>query len=886
MKIYYNPFYSGNCYFELDDNIAFDIQVADTQKLLEQIALHIGVHQEISSYPERLASYHQVVLEYDREKPENLFHRSIMIDSMNVAKTLLRWRDELALCGWNASVTLENCTRMNALAAIDARFEDSGLPALYVKIMERLSELGNDVPESISSLEVVVPCQCDLLPVYIQNLFNLLKNAGATVSEEVIDANAQPKHINEIHFSQQWKAEAWLSQQNANEYNVWINGNNKRLDNWLHMEGQPMGGCVMQDCNPQILQMFLLAVQLFQRPLNVSTLLQYLYLPECPLHWKLTRELSRVIVSEGGFCSDKVLNVVRNYIEKELNNDGKADMEYPKKEREDNYRKFLPFDLLDAKDDKDIVTETDEIDKKAFCKFMKNLRSYVSNKAQKIGAVSKYDVRIAQLESVAGLIDALMTIVGGSERVTISFKTLIQWAQSLYETHDYTLYNAQVGSRLVIDNPANIYGYPKKTIWCDFYGDVPMQLSTAFLSNFEIEQLKTAGISVWDRECETEFRNLMLIQPVRRTTDGLTLITCDMQGATKLPMHPLMLQLPSTPEQLDGDKLYEEMLTKENELIQNHKAEDEREICFDAVNHPFSWRNEESHSSLSELIQNPFDYFMKYILRFDEISATEINMSTTLGNVAHDTIEYLFTADRKEMKLKDFVAENYDDAFQLALSKKGALLLLPEHHLEKDRLQYLLKKCVDNLASIIQTNGLTVVRCEQEEIQNVGLPNEVLMKGYIDMLLLDSENRYVVFDLKWASKKDKFKDLLTKNRAAQLAIYRALLQQHNDHREAARTAFFVMPEGELYSTDTFTGDNCQLVNPNNTNDIMQQLIAGYTERRKEISEGRIETAEGCFIRELEYGQITDVYPLEELENTKKDSKKAENKYSDYKCFTK
>ena len=95
----------------------------------------------------------------------------------------------------------------------------------------------------------------------------------------------------EIHFSQLWKAEAWLSQQSRNSYDVWINSDNKRLDNWFHMSGHPVCGSEMTDSNPQITQMFLLAVGLFQRPLNVNTFLQYLFLPECPLDRQLGKEV-------------------------------------------------------------------------------------------------------------------------------------------------------------------------------------------------------------------------------------------------------------------------------------------------------------------------------------------------------------------------------------------------------------------------------------------------------------------------------------------------------------------------------------------------------------------------------------------------------------------
>ena len=108
MKIIYSPSYNGGYYMNLQAyQVALDVQVLETHGLLSQLALHAGIHQQIPSFPERLTSYHKALLEYDNYNTGNLFHRSIQIDSMSVAKTLLRWRDSLALCGWNRKVTLQ-----------------------------------------------------------------------------------------------------------------------------------------------------------------------------------------------------------------------------------------------------------------------------------------------------------------------------------------------------------------------------------------------------------------------------------------------------------------------------------------------------------------------------------------------------------------------------------------------------------------------------------------------------------------------------------------------------------------------------------------------------------------------------------------------------------
>lgn len=889
MKIIYCPFYSGNYYMNMQDNqVALDVQVLETQGLLTQLAMHASIHQQIPSYPERLASYHKALLEYDKDHADNTFHNSIKIDSMSVAKTLLHWRDYLALCGWNSDTNLSNCTRLNTLAEIDKGFEDKGLAKLLSKLQEQLNLMASGkatIPSIYKELTIEIPCAIDLLPDYIQPVLNSLQRLGVTIEVSEEDTNAMPETINEIHFTQQWKAEAWLSQQDPNAYDLWINTDNKRLDNWLHMSGQPVCGSEMENANPQITQLFLLAVQLFQRPLNVNTLLQYLFLPECPLDKKLCRELAKTIVREGGFCNDKVQKCINAFIAREFRaeNDPTPPESTPQ-QREENYRSYIPFDLRSEESSMPLSEESDLVDQNTLTEFLSAIESHASSRAVKIASMSPYDTRISQLRAVSEMIKALIDQLDNLIVGELSFKKLIQWAQSLYESGDYTLYNAQAHCRHLITHPSNMIGYVANTIWCDFYGDVSVKLSTDFLSPFEQEQLRNLGVRLWNKDHETMLMNTMLARPLHHTTESLTVITCDKLGASKLPQHPLYHLIQDRHIEENGDTLYDQLATQEVEFVDNYREEDKRQITFDAQNHPVRWGERESYSSLEEMLQNPFDYFMRYPLQFQDISDTNIKLSTTYGYVAHETIEYLFTTDRGNESLTDFVVSNYDEALHRAFLRKGALLLLPEYHLDKDRLTYQLKGCVRNLAEIVEENNLTVIECERMEEEPLGFEEDIIMKGYIDMVLQDEDGNDVIFDLKWTSKKDKFKTTLEKNRASQLAIYEAMLNSHHDGANNVRKAYYVMPIGKLFSTDNFHGSNVVLVNPDAETDVMDQLHKGYTERRKEINEGVIETAGNEPINTLRYAGTAGVFPLED-NGTQNNPKKVENKYSDYKCFT-
>ena len=882
MKIIYCPFYKGNYYLDMKDkHVAMDVQVLETQGLLTQLAMHAGIHQQIPSYPERLTTYHKALLEYDKEYEKNIFHNSIAIDSMSVAKTLLQWRDYLALCGWNGSINLKGSTRLKELGEIEEKYDDKGVAQLLKNLQDQIALMISHkahIPTIYKELTIEVPCPLDMLPDYIQPILKDVQDLGVTIKENIIDTTIHPKAIKEINFSQLWKAEAWLANQNASSYDVWINANHKRLDNWLHMAGKEVGGCTMENSNPQITQMFLLAVQLFQRPLNVNTLLQYLYLPECPLNRDLSRRMAKKIVREGGFCNNKVLECINDFIDNEFKtSDEKREM--TREQREGNYLTYLPFDLRKEKDSLPLSDESDQVDFKRFKRFMQRIYAHAASKATSLLSVSPNDARIPQLQTVSELVKALLEQIGQPKDNKLKYTTLVQWTQSLYEAGDYQLYQAQTGSRTIINSSANMIGEAKRTIWCDFYGDVQSARSTDFLSNYEQEQLKAAGVRIWDKEHEAELQYLMLASPIHKTTRELTLITCKQQGATKLPIHPLMLQLPIKPTPEDGDILYERMSSKTVEHVDNLRPEDKVEVTFDAEKHQVTWRDQESFTALEKLLQDPLDYVMNYTLDFSDLSDTDIKMSLTNGNVAHEVIEDLFTTDRNGVSLEQFVVTNYEKALHRALMKKGALLLLPEHHLSLEILRHQLNRCVQKLAAIIEENGLTVDECEQKE--ELGFVDKVKITGYIDMRLHDQNGNDVVFDLKWTSKKDKHQKLIQSNRAMQLAIYQEMLKKQDD--QIIRAGFFTMPAGILFSSYEFEGDNCVLVTPKAKVEIMKQVQNGYQERVKEINEGHIETADNTDVTKLQYNSAVDVFPLE-TEGVKV-VKKVENKYSDYKCFT-
>ena len=156
------------------------------------------------------------------------------------------------------------------------------------------------------------------------------------------------------------------------------------------------------------------------------------------------------------------------------------------------------------------------------------------------------------------------------------------------------------------------------------------------------------------------------------------------------------------------------------------------------------------------------------------------------------------------------------------------------------------------------------------------------MKGYIDMTLEDENHHPVVFDFKWTSSKSYYRDLLTKNRSIQLELYRTMLgAEKRDTVE--RTAYFLMPEGHLYSKERFEGLHCTQLQPENQDNIVEQLRQSFFYRKQQLDSGKVEVGEAFPLSMLDYYNDTVVKNLFPL---KADDTGAEetNIFSNYNLF--
>ena len=147
----------------------------------------------------------------------------------------------------------------------------------------------------------------------------------------------------------------------------------------------------------------------------------------------------------------------------------------------------------------------------------------------------------------------------------------------------------------------------------------------------------------------------------------------------------------------------------------------------------------------------------------------------------------------------------------------------------------------------MKDNGLKVIGCESKIQNRIGLDDndcqDPILSGMMDMVLVDNNDHRVIFDFKWTSSRKYYGNLLKENKAWQLALYAEMLTKETNDR-VGRTAYFLLPQGRLFSVSPFKGRYCEQVVPDVIgSNVISEICESYRKRKHEIQNGIIDVSE-------------------------------------------
>ena len=925
MKVFFSFDYKGGkAYLGMKKQpLMMDMQVTDIGKLLDFLEQCLGLHTITKSDTDRLVGYYKCVRSYmnaHKEDAENQLYESYTVSPLATSREMLKWRDALAVCGWNKETPAPS-RRLKVLQGVEEIFAEQDYTDISMRqqaIIERLKQRKG----MMKDVTFVMPFDLELLHPVLKEIFSLavadgakterlntpeitgdsnlakLKRLLTSQTAESMDLDPEDNSLKIWNFKDDMEAEELLAMLGENRFDVTIQPNTKLTDNYLHMMGKPVTGSSVANSAPQIIQLFFTGVAMMARPLNIGAVLQWLYAPIHPLPSSFRYRLAERLARTGGWLPESIeeekgdcYHLVKNWVEGKK----EAEMEKPIDKKEQEARQFKASVFLPDFEGGSEETMTAQ----KLHTFLTELAAWSRQRSVIIAQEDMDDLRITQLKRLAELCDTLKSLTDDVEPTAkLAYSEIEKHMTCLYEPSEFVQYRAQATSRYTVASPGQIAAKADTMLWAGLHDFEPMLPATDFLTPTEVDTLKD-HLKLWDKDDVRKLQQQTLLMPLLFCEKQLTLVTVGTVNNELVNKHPMMVRI-------------EQQVKNHEELTFEPKIGDEQYVDVPALTDNalcgsdgmytqikrtdlIKWKQKESPTSIDHLMQNPLDYTMESIAYISDNGQSDLsNIAMTKGNVAHGVIQYLFyipgdTQSGYAAAIKARVEAKYKEVFDKVVETKGAVLLLQENAIERRQLFENLRECIDHLIDIIDKNNLHVAACEMKLDGNTfGTPDDETptMGGYADMVLARENGQHVIFDFKWTTSKSYYQGLLQKNRSSQLAIYAELLSELTEDRELP-TAYFLMPIGRLYSIEDFKSYWATKLNVNEgcEGDIINKIVAAYRYRRNEIMSGKIEMGEGMPLEELDYFTDTETYNLFPLKpDYNNDSVKEVNGFSSYNLF--
>lgn len=841
MTILFHPCYDSRC--RLDSvrrgQVLLDTLTLGPLGLLQELELRLGLTAATTSNLLRTVDYVKLLRDYFPAHPDSPFAPSFKADEFNVAAELLRWRDQLRLAGWKASMRGIS-PRIDLLADLEPSFARPALGDRWQAVLEELPK------HRLTgwTLELHAPKQL-LFPLY-GRLIDRLGACGVRIRESVQQAT-RPEQVRRIRVRDFAEAFRGIPTLDPKRWTL-ICSHGKLLNNVLRLNGYPTTESSIRENDSSVVQLFEAGFSLFIRPseevpeaVDIYRLLNYLQARPNPIPARINLALQRLLTSEAGIdpecwqatidealAADETDDEARNRIRRRLD------------------ALLNPF--FEAVSPRAIPLERLQT-------YARSLRGWALQRSR-LG-----DEASGALPQLAEMCDVMLALLDSYSEETIDGRLLQGWISSIRIDASIRNTEAQVGSFDVVEHPAALVDPVDRAVWVDCVEMPDLHYDFEFLGPDERKGLERQGVRAWTRTEEMRVELELIRCGVGQVRRELILITPESDRGTRLEEHPIVDDLRGeelTPFRVETD-------TVPVELPPLCRKVPEFRIAAGKI----APREAESATSLELLIQRPFDYVMQYAARLRPGGVRELDeLNLIEGRVAHRTLELIVrqtAGDRNAMAGILVRREDFDRHFLEAVRECGMGLLLARYAIERKTLQVRLHNALSALMWILFQYDLRVEGVEQEVSAPLSDTGKPLLTARVDLLLRDSAENPVILDLKWSRSEKRYEALIREGRDLQLRVY--------DHavscslgRPVAATGYFLLGRGQLLSAvlPDLQGYAKHVDAPRTTAEAMARIRAGYERRYEEFRDGLIEEGEGLPVEQLPYARANDperLWPL-------------------------
>ena len=787
--------------------------------LLAVLETQLGLPPPIAHPSESAFAYLQCLR--NASAPSRFFHRSLQVDPVNVARTLLGWRARWYEAGWNGTFSAIAPARLADMAAVEALAKDSVPPGPG----ERLGRVAAALDGRVTQIDCVeLHTSPDALPYAWQTVLDALPRElapgldPAPAGPEASDlarvqarllaiADGTDEGIAERErlrgdgslmvvrsASRDLSAEAIAeflrdSGQCADTLLV-AERDGVILDNALERVGLPRCGFRYHTRFRGATQVLKLCLALMWAPVNPHRMLQFLLHPTGPLPRWVRSRLADALAASPGVGGPEWSNALAS-IERALRErDGTRDADVERQ------RSSIAFWLEGQRHDPRDGAPIDDVVTRA-----QRVSTWVAgrlNTADTTVETALFAAAHAQAEALlAGLAHHRD---GGAECIPrLELERMVDEVTT--DAPDPSTF-AEAGHPRATASPAAVTDRWPTVVWWDV-APPPVAVSYPW-SRRELAALRDAGVRLPEVDDALRHRSREWLRPVLNATQTLVLVAHEDEGGT----HPVLTQIESCFDGIEGVEVEPALLRGDPTLAP--LAVRTRTLALRPLPAPRRWwalpedctltpSDVESYSSLSKLCDHPHEWVLHYAARLRAGRAADVSDGPLLyGNLGHRLIEEFFRAhdDWRSVPIRDVLAW-VRATYPGLLEREGAVLLEPGRGVDRQRVGATLERSVVRLLAHLRAVGIEHVA--PEAFREAPFAERRLI-GAIDLLLTGASRHHAVVDVKWGSQSYR-RVLLVENRALQLATYAHLQQTLDAAGRWPHVAFFILSTGNLLAND-------------------------------------------------------------------------------------
>ncbi len=853
MEIHYCEHFDNEVFLNIDSS-QVGVLYAGDGRLLDWLETQLGLQlpQHNTDYL-RIELYRQSLMEYRQQQTEMAFYSdSFEADPWATAETLLAWRDELLLAGWNFTI-LDDCPlRLRTLVCVEGLFRQKidafhleapalGVPDRYERVLGWLTRRR-------------LPLRCvylyepiSLLRSHIRRLLVILQQQGVRVETCTIGAPLAPEGSDLAHWQahlcgmrverrpaqadgsllvyrirRDSDAALFLAQHVAHSTfrPLLLMSEGGFLEQALRQQGQPSLGFPQSSLARPSLQTLKLASAFLWEPIDAFKVMEFLTLPLKPFDDGLAVEIARVLADRPGLFSETWFAAVNSYLEKSPTSTVA--------------RKHYEFWFARRRYPNEGTAPSEEA---------AEIFDYLYRWAIEHSNTASPSNLLVLAEQARRVRDVLRV----QPNARISKLELERIVRTIHEPAPLALHSAQVGG-LAYVRQAGALAQPTEVLcWWNCANDM---LAPA-VDQWQPEErlwLQKHTVRLQTSQENTRRHLFFLAQPILKTKQQLIIFMPEQIGGYEAQPSLLLSDLESIfrePDQLlvdlntaqKGEKgeafeQVETILPLSTGKVGTHLQVSAPEHLGEVVC--------ETPTELEQMLYFPHRWFFRRKMHLYPGSLLSIARDQQLlGKLAHRFFEMLLREDECLHWDRKSVFQWVEQKAAGLLAKEGATLLLygrePERH-------YLVSRVKTAAWSLLECIRADQWQIYGTEVELEGMFCNVPLRGRADLVLQRSGNEWAIVDLKWSGLRRR-KELMSNEEDLQLVLYSYLLPPAGYW---AHTAFFIIEEARMIARNKQAFRHAVLAHGRSSDHVevcrrvFDKMEKTFLWRQSQLQQGQIE----------------------------------------------